>query len=136
VKIMTSKKLITGIAVLTLITAGYLSVGRAFAYQGDYTQKGPNCTTERHEIMMEAFANKDYNAWSSVMQGRGRISQVINEGNFSRFAEAHDLAQNGDYEGAEAIRQELGLRGRDGVGVGAKYMGGGQGRGQRSGVLK
>jgi hypothetical protein len=64
------------------------------------------------------------------MRDKGRIAQVINESNFSQFAEAHRLAQEGKYDEADAIRQELGLRTRNGEKVGAGFrQGGGQGLG-------
>ena len=133
---MKSKKFIVGMAVVTLIlTAGVVSVS---AYQGDYTVEGPNCTPEKHEAMEEAFETNDYNAWKEQMSGRGRVMQVVNEGNFARFAEAHSLGQAGDKAGADAIRAELGLRGSNGERMGAGYKGGngersGQGQGQGQG---
>ena len=29
------------------------------------------------------------------MNGKGRVAEVVNEGNFARFAEAHQLAEEG-----------------------------------------
>ena len=43
------------------------------------------------------------------MQGRGRVTQVVNQGNFAKFAQAHELAEAGKQEEAAAIRAELGL---------------------------
>lgn len=133
---MKFKKVYVSLAVLTLIlTAGVASVS---AYQGDYTKAGPNCTPERHEAMEVAFDNNNYNAWKSQMVDKGRVTQVINEDNFTQFAEAHRLGQAGDTAGADAIRAELGLRTSDGERMGAGYKGGngegkGQGQGQKSG---
>ena len=129
---MKSKKTIVSLAVLTLIlTAGVVSVS---AHQGDYTVAGPNCTPEKHAIMEAAFESGDYEAWAGQMSGKGRVSQVVNEGNFARFAEAHSLGQVGDKAGANAIRAELGLRGSNGESMGAGYKGGnGEGRGQGQG---
>lgn len=130
---MKSKKLYVSLAALTLIlTAGVASVS---AYQGDYTKAGPNSTAERHEAMETAFDNSDYSAWKAQMVGKGRVTQVINEDNFAKFAEAHRLGQTGDTAGADAIRAELGLRTGNGERVGAGYKGGnggqkGQGQGQ------
>lgn len=50
------------------------------------------------------------------MQGRGRVSEVINEGNFARFAEMHQLRLEGRNEEADQIRTELGLGLRNGSG--------------------
>ena len=96
----------------------------AEAYRGDPGVEGPDCTAERHEVMEQAFENGDFNAWKEQMQGKGRVTQVVNEGNFARFAEAHKLAEEGDLDRAKQIRQELGLDLKDGSGQG-------QGQGQK-----
>lgn len=131
---MNNKKTILTISALTLITGAILSTKGVFAYQGDYTVEGPDCDDEKHELMEQAFLNNDYQAWLDLMEGKGRVTQVINESNFSRFAEAHQLAEEGNYDAADVIRQELGLKTRGSEGVGAGYMGGnGQGQGQGQG---
>lgn len=94
------------------------------AYRGDANVQGPNYTEERHEAMEKAFDNNDYQAWKSLMSDRGRVTEVVNEGNFNRFAEAHKLSEEGKVEEAAAVRAELGLGLRNGSGSG-------QGRGQR-----
>jgi len=68
-----------------------------------------NCTPERHEAMTRAFENKDYNAWKELRQGKGKVTQVVNEGNFNRFAEMHRLRLEGKTDEANQIRTELGL---------------------------
>ncbi len=106
---------------------GALGASQVLAYQGDYTQKGPNYSEERHVLMTSAFQNRDYSAWKELMAGKGgRVNQVVNQENFAKFTEAHDLAMQGKREEANKIRQELGLR----VGeqkAGSSY---GQGKGQ------
>src|SRR3989338_6649130 len=106
-----------GALALTLGVIG-MSAGTALAYQGDPTVKGTNYSVERHEAMEKAFENKDYNAWKNLMQGKGRVTQVINEKNFAKFAEAHKLALAGKTEEANKIRTELGLGLRNGSGQG------------------
>jgi len=88
----------------------------ALAYRGDPTAMGPNYSTERHETMIEAFENNDYDAWVQNMQGKGRVAQVITEENFARFAEMHKLMLEGKIEEANAIRTELGLGLQNGTG--------------------
>ncbi len=122
-KMKKSTKIIGGLSAGVLATAFIITP--AIAYRGDYTTKGPNCSPERHATMTEAMANNDYNAWKESMAGHGRVTQVINEENFSKFAEAHRLAEEGDLDGADKIREELGLRTRDG-----KKIGAGHGKGQ------
>jgi len=97
------------------------------AYRGDPGVEGPDCTEERHQEMEQAFENNDFQAWSNLMQGKGRVTQVVTEENFARFAEAHELAEEGKLDEAKAIRQELGLglgnRNGDGSGQGSKGQG-------------
>jgi hypothetical protein len=111
---------VTGVVALT-------AASNAFAYQGDYTKKGPNYTVERHETMEKAFANNDYATWKTTMAGRGRVSQVVNQDNFAKFAEAHKLAEQGKYTEANTIRTALGLGVNNGSGA---DCGRGMGRGQ------
>jgi hypothetical protein len=104
-----------------------MSPGLIQAYQGDPSVQGPDCTSERHEVMTQAFENNDYNAWKEQMQGKGRVTQLINESNFAQFAQAHKLAEEGNLEGAKQIRQELGLGLKNGSGQG-QQKGSGMGR--------
>jgi hypothetical protein len=116
---MNTKKFLLGSSALILtVAAGTLIAGSVQAYQGDYTKKGPNYTSERHEAMTKAFENKDYNAWKNLMQGQGKVTQVINSQNFARFAEAHKLALAGKTVEANKIRTELGLGLHNGTGMG------------------
>ncbi|MFA5867336.1 MAG: hypothetical protein WC891_05165 [Actinomycetota bacterium] len=111
------KTLLIGISALVL-GAGLISPVAAAAYQGDPAVKGPNYTAERHEAMEKAFDAKDFDAWKNLMNGRGRVSQVVNKDNFAKFAEAHELAEQGKTAEAAKIRQELGLGTCDGSGAG------------------
>jgi len=62
--------------------------------------------------------NKDYNAWKNLMQGRGRVTQVVNAQNFVKFAQVHELAEQGKTVEANKIRTELGLGLHNGTGMG------------------
>lgn len=86
-------------------------------YKGDPAVQGPNYTVERHDAMTKAFANKDYNAWKSLMGDRG-VTRRITAANFARFTAAHDLALAGKTAEAQAIRAELGLGQQNGSGMG------------------
>ena len=112
-----------------LVLGGLILAPKAVdAYKGDPNAEGPDCTSERHEVMEQAFEDNDYNAWMEQMQGKGRVTQVVNEGNFARFAEAHKLAEEGNTEEASQIRHELGLGLKDGSGQGNNGQGMGQGK--------
>ena len=114
---MNKKSIILG--TIALVLGGLVLIpGTVQAYRGDPNVKGPNYSAERHEEMTKAFENKDYNAWKNLMQGKGRVTQVINEKNFAKFAEANKLALAGKTEEANKIRTELGLGLRNGSGQG------------------
>jgi hypothetical protein len=118
------KNMNKAIIALTALTLGagvlFASVPNALAYRGDPNVQGPNYSPERHEAMVKAFEKMDYNAWKNLMQGRGRITQVINEDNFALFAKMHQLRLEGKTDEANQIRQELGLGLRDGGGSGQR----------------
>ena len=103
-----------------VITGAAIAPQAAFAYRGDPAVKGPNYSQERHEAMEKAFENKDYNAWKELMQGRGRVTQVVNAQNFAKFAQAHQLALQGKTDEANKIRTELGLNLHNGTGMGQR----------------
>lgn len=110
------------LGVTAVIVGGLVTIPQAvLAYKGDPTMKGPNYTEERHEAMEKAFENKDFAAWKSLMNGKGRVTQVVTEQNFSKFAEAHALTEQGNIEGAKKIRAELGLGLQNGTSHGMGY---------------
>jgi hypothetical protein len=103
-------KTILGVGIMALVLgASGLLVSNIEAYRGDPNVKGPDCSEERHTDMLKAFETKDYTAWKNLMEGKGRVTEVVNKDNFAKFAEAHKVAQRGDIEGAKKIRQEIGL---------------------------
>ena len=105
------------------------TAGSVLAYRGDPGATGPNFSTERHESMLNAFENEDYDAWKELMPAQSRVTQVITEENFEKFAEAHALALQGKTEEAQQIREQLGL-GERGEGRGdCDGRGAGHGRG-------
>lgn len=119
-----NKTILTLSAVVLGAGALFATTSNVLAYRGDPNVQGPNYTAERHEAMTKAFDNKDYQAWKELMQGKGRVTQVVNEGNFSKFSEVHKLMDEGKTAEANKIRTELGLGLRNGSG---------QGQGQNAG---
>lgn len=96
------------VVALGLLLFGLLTIKPTLAYQGNPNVKGPNYSPERHEAMLKAFENKDYNAWKNLMANRP-ITQKVNAQNFAKFAQAHQLALQGKIAEANKIRAELGL---------------------------
>ena len=125
------KKTTLGLGVL-LVGLGVVGVsaGMAYAYQGNPGVRGPQYSQERHEAMEKAFETNNYEAWRDLMQGRGRVSQVVTKDNFARFAEAHELMEQGKTDEAQKLAQELGLGARNGHGKGMRGMGRGMGGGR------
>jgi len=125
---MTIKKTALTLGATALVLGGLFTIPSAVgAYKGDPGVEGPDCTEERHQEMEQAFENNDFQAWSNLMQGKGKVIQVVNEGNFARFAEAHKLAEEGKMDEVKQIRTELGLGLGNGSGNGQE-QGGGQGQ--------
>lgn len=104
---------------VSAVALGVLVPSAVFAYQGDPNVRGPQYSEQRHEAMEKAFENNDYNAWKDLMQGRGRVTQIVNKDNFAKFAQAHTLAEQGNVAEATKIRQEMGLGLQNGSGRGS-----------------
>ena len=125
---MKSKLIALGALVVALLGVIAFTTKQVDAYRGDYTQVGPNHTEEREAEMDAIFADPEnsYGEWVALMTEDGRkpgVVDKISEEEFPAFAQAHKLAQEGDIEGANAIREDLGL------GQGQR-RGGGNGNGQ------
>ncbi len=112
--------------ILGLVGASLLALGAIIslpsltqAYRGDMSVKGPNYTAERHEAMEKAFDNNDFTAWKKLMEGRGRVTQIINKDNFAKFTEIHKLTEAGKIAEAQTLRKELGLGLHNGQGKGS-----------------
>lgn len=98
--------------------AGAFAISQtALAYRGNPDQTGPNYSPERRTEMQKAFESNDYSAWKEQMNGRGRVTEVVNEQNFSRFAEMRKLMLEKKYDEANKIRAELGLGQGNGQGM-------------------
>jgi hypothetical protein len=117
------KLLVVGMSAIAVMLAGVSAVS---AYQGDYTKKGPDHTAEREAQMIKIFDTVDYQSWKEMMDGRGRITDVINEDNFATFVEARTLGKAGNVVEADKLRQKLGLRTSNGERAG-------RGHGKKSG---
>ena len=113
---MNKKTMLLGATALVLGAVAILPQ-TVLAYKGDATIQGSSYTQERHDAMTKAFANKDYNAWKALMDGKG-VARRITAENFARFAEAHQLSLEGKTAEAAAIRAELGLGQQNGGGLG------------------
>ncbi|MBU1202779.1 hypothetical protein KKH39_01920 [Patescibacteria group bacterium] len=118
-----------GLVVTTLVVSNIAS-----AHWGNPSVEGqltPNTErfqamqTER-DAMVSAIENRDYQAWKEIVDSRPHITDYINESNFDKFAQMHELMMAGKLEEAQAVRDELGLPdamfGGQGIGKGS-HMG-------------
>lgn len=113
------KKTILTLGLTALVVGGlYILPSNVEAYRGDPAVKGPYYSEERHIAMEKAFETNDYNAWKNLMNGRGRVSQIVNKDNFAKFAQVHKLVEQGKTTEANKIKAELGLGLRNGSGYG------------------
>lgn len=126
---MLNKKSVIGLTVLGLVlTAG---VASTYAYQGNPATTGPNYSPERHEAMLKAFENKDYNGWKELMGDRGPARVIDSQDKFDKFVETRTAALAGDTDKAQALRNELGLgNGRHGANGAGKHQ-----RGRGNGLV-
>lgn len=96
----------------TALVLGLGISGTAFAYQGDFSKKGPNYTPEFEAQITEVMINGDYEGWKDLMEekvGNARVTGIVNKDNFSKFVKAWELAHEGKIKEANTIRRELGL---------------------------
>ena len=128
---------IVALLLVSLVASAFAFTGRGneAARQaleaGDYTawkaaktaelnEENFNKLRERHSQMAEKRAEmtqameQGYEAWKEVISEKPRgehLLEVISEDNFGTFVDMHEAKQNGDYETAKPLAEELGLKG-------------------------
>lgn len=100
--------------IMALFLIGMIATGGLVSAYG--FKDTPVFDEERHEAMETAFDNLDYDAWVNLMDGKGRVTEIINENNFATFAQIHEARENDDMKTVDALRAELGLGQKDGKG--------------------
>ena len=76
---------------------------------------------ETRKKVQQALETGDYNAWKEAIGDSphaGKLTEVINKENFDTFVQMHEAKQNGDFETAKALAEELGLQGFGKCGMG------------------
>ena len=109
-----SSSFIRGTVVGTTLSIAFLAAVPTFAAIGNQEARGPRCNPEHREAMQEALENRDYTAWSTLMEESGRkkrILEVVTADNFDTFVDMHEAMKSGDRERAQELREELGLKG-------------------------
>ena len=100
---MNKKITILTIILSVLLTTGIVAVS-SFAASGNVQNKG-GFSGDRQAAIEKALESNDYQAWKNLMGDR-RITQYINESNFTKFAEAHKLTKVGKLDEAKVLREE------------------------------
>ena len=129
---MKNKK--TGIAFALIAVFAITLSFMVTAYKGNYDEKGPECTEDRHELIMNAFNELDYDAWKAIMTEKGNTPgalRLVTEENFHLFVKAHEAGKAGNYALANKLRTELGFNNGEGP-----KNGDGFGKKERLGEMK
>jgi len=103
---MNKKYLIIG--GLSALVLALVATSAASAYGGEFKNKGDKSSPEDRQAFVEVIESGNYEAWTSLV-GDKPITKHINEDNFDRFVEMHNLIKAGDVDGAKEIRKELNL---------------------------
>ena len=87
-------------AILLALAVCFVTVSGAYAFMG---------FGHGNELAKEALENEDYAAWVESIESRPKITDIITEDNFSQYVTLHKLRQEGDFETAQTIAEELGI---------------------------
>ncbi len=103
---MRKKSLVAAVIITALVGIG------AFSYSASASSGwwGSQNRTEWREKMQEIFQNKDYDAWKNMENERHqeRLNWMTQE-RFDKMAEMRQLMEDGKYDEAKKIREELGM---------------------------
>jgi len=126
---MDKKVTIAALLVFSLLGAGFVSafpMGFGGFFNKDLTAEELQTLTEERQQMTQAIENGDYATWKALMEYRlDRMKAELTEENFNLLVERHnqmeernqlreqirDALQNGDYETAAQLREQLGSLG-------------------------
>jgi hypothetical protein len=108
---MDIKQLLIGSGMAALLIVGTTSVS-AFALEDDSSQKHfGKISSEVHEQVEAAIENNDYVAWVQLMSERPRFAEdngaLLTEETFEKITKAHEYKENGQFEEAQTIMDEL-----------------------------
>ncbi len=72
-----------------------------------------------HQAVQQALESGDYNAWENALpaQAQSMMGQTITKDNFPKLVQMHKLMEDGKYDQASQLRQELGLPSHNGMGM-------------------
>ncbi|OGY43629.1 MAG: hypothetical protein A3A02_03185 [Candidatus Buchananbacteria bacterium RIFCSPLOWO2_01_FULL_39_33] len=105
---MNYKKIGIGLGVLAVILAIGITTVSAAQNHGRGL-RGLKTEPENKDQVVQAIENSDYQTWKSLVGDKSRLAKVITEENFSQLVQMHNLAQEGEFDEAKEIAEELGL---------------------------
>jgi len=124
---------VLGLAITTLVVSSMASAnGLGGQFMGARSldpdrvaaiEENHQAMEQYHDAIQTAIENGDYNAWKEAIDSVPRITDFINQDNFDQFAQMHKYMEEGDFEAADAIRDELGIN-QVGLGMGMGTRGG------------
>ena len=109
---------VTAVVLTTVVVANFSLANRANQWQPK-----ANISSVRQaqsEVMSDIMAKADYTAWVELMNSRiAEMSAKITEDNFAKLVTAWQARQDGDWQTASSIHEELDM----GFGPGSKMRG-------------
>ena len=129
---MNKKVTIAALFIFSILGAGFVSafpMGFGGFFNKDLTAEELEALTEERQQMTEAIESGDYSTWKTLMEQRiEKMKAELTEENFNLLVERHsqmkernqlreqirDALQNGDYETATQLREQLGSLGESG----------------------
>ena len=116
---------ITVLLIFSVIAVGFVSafpMGFGGFFNKDLTAEELKTLVEENQQMTQAIENGDYDTWKALMEERiDRMKSELTEENFNQIVENHnqmkermeieqqirEAIQNGDYETAVQLREQL-----------------------------
>lgn len=95
---------------------GAVAIGSAVvanADQGNQISGFRGDHSVEHQAVHDALEAGDYNAWKEAVKGRQNVENFT-EDQFNKLREMYQLRQDGKFDEANKIREELGLPDRQG----------------------
>ncbi len=127
---MNYKKIGAGLAVFAVVALAGSALVSAATPESTFKGLGNKPNNEFRGQMEKASESGSFQTFKTLIGTDNRMANVVTEENFDKFVQMHSLMEDGKFEEAGDIRQELGL-GNGQRGAGNRGMH--QGQGQRSG---
>ncbi len=114
-KLMLKKKIAIPVAVATVATVATIGIATALASTPEGAKAfGRGWFGPGFQAATEALQNNDYESWKQAIQSE--VSDLTSQEKFEQLQQVEQLRQDGKYEEAANLAQELGLPGRHGQG--------------------